>query len=405
MKTFITGMGAVSSLGTNVETMFRALLENKSGVRHFPEWEKYNGLHCHLGGPAPEYDIMKIPRSARRTMSRMSEMSVLAVMEAAGQADLQIGSQKSTPRIALVLGSTTGSPENLEIYFKKLIERGGPEGQMGTTFFKVMSHSVVANVASALEFKGPVLSPASACATSAQAMIMGWEMLQTGLYDIVIAGGADELHYTSCAVFDVVMAASRGYNNSSQTSPRPFDKKRDGLVVAEGASVVVMESEDSLKRRGVRPLARFLGGAYHCDGSHMSQSSRPAMFEVMSMALERAGQKSSDVGYLNAHATATVQGDQEESEAIADLFGDRVPVSSLKGHFGHSLAACGTLEAIASVEMMRRGVILPTRNLEEIDPACARIRHVREITNSKIRTVMSNNFAFGGMNTSLLLSL
>ncbi|HEX4923462.1 MAG TPA: beta-ketoacyl-[acyl-carrier-protein] synthase family protein [Bdellovibrionales bacterium] len=401
---YITGMGAISSLGINVPSMFTALLENKSGVKHYPDWAKYNGLHSHVGGPAPEYDIMKVPRTARRTMSRMSEMSVLATLEAMGQADLQAGAKKSTPRIALCMGSTTGSPENLELYFKKLIERGGPEGQMGTTFFKVMNHSVVANVAAALEFKGPVFSPSSACATSAQAMILGWELLQSGLYDIVIAGGADELHYTSAAVFDIVMAASRNYNDSTQRSPRPFDIKRDGLVVAEGAAVVVMESESSMQKRGARPLARFDGGAYLCDASHMSQSSRPAMVEVMTMALERARRKSSEIGYVNAHATGTVQGDQEEAQAIGDVFGKQIPVSSLKGHFGHSLAACGTLEAIACVEMMRRDVLLPTRNLHEVDPACAHVFHLQEARKTSVRTIMSNNFAFGGMNTSVVLS-
>lgn len=404
-KVFISGMGAISSLGTNVPTMFEALLQNKSGVRHYPEWAAYNGLHSHVGGPAPAYDIMNVPRAARRTMSRMSEMSVLATLEAMGQADLQAGARKSTPRIALCMGSTTGSPENLEIYFKKLIERKGPEGQMGTTFFKVMNHSVVSNVAAALEFKGPVFSPSSACATSAQAMILGWELLQTGLYDIVIAGGADELHYTSAAVFDIVMAASRGYNDDSQRSPRPFDAKRDGLVVAEGAAVVVMETEGSLQARGARALARFDGGAYLCDASHMSQSSRPAMVEVMNMALERAGRKSSEIGYVNAHATGTVQGDQEEAQAIGELFGIQIPVSSLKGHFGHSLAACGTLEAIACIEMMRKDILLPTRNLQEIDPSCAHVFHLQEARRTSIRTVMSNNFAFGGMNTSIVLSL
>lgn len=405
MKTFITGMGSLSSLGTNVESAFQSLLENKSGVQHMTDWQKYNGLFSHLGGPSQKYDIMKVPRTARRTMSRMSEMAVLATMEALGQADLQVGAFKSTPRTSLCMGSTTGSPENFETYFKKLFERGGPEGQMGTTFFKVMNHSVVANVASALEFKGPVFSPSSACSTSSQAMILGWELIQSGLYDVVVCGGADELHYTSCAVFDVVMAASRGYNDSTQRSPRPFDKKRDGLVVSEGASVLVLESEESMKRRGVRPLAEFKGGAYYCDGSHMSQSSRSAMREVMQTAMERSKVKPNEIEYLNAHATATVQGDQEESEAIADIFGKKTPVSSLKGHFGHSLAACGTLEAIMSVEMMRKGVLIPTRNLEEVDPACAGVTHVQEITNSKVRTIMSNNFAFGGMNTSLVVSI
>jgi 3-oxoacyl-[acyl-carrier-protein] synthase II len=233
---------------------------------------------------------------------------------------------------------------------------------------------------------------------------MGWELIQSGLFDIVIAGGGDELHYTSCAVFDVVMAASRGYNNDQQLSPRPFDAKRDGLVVSEGASVVVMESEESLKRRGVKPLAEFCGGAYLCDASHMSQSSRKNMVDVMNLALERSRLKSSEIEYVNAHATGTIQGDQEEALAIGDLFGKKMPVSSLKGHFGHTLAACGTLEAISCVEFMRRGVLLPTLNLETIDPACDSVFHLQEKRPANVRKVMSNNFAFGGMNTSIVLS-
>jgi 3-oxoacyl-[acyl-carrier-protein] synthase II len=401
MKVFVTGMGVISSLGNSVDDMFNSLVENRSGVRYFPEWAQHKGLHSFIAAPAVPYDIMKVPRNQRRTMSRMSEMATLATQQAASQADMQFGQSK---RAVLCMGSTTGSPENYESYFKKLFDRGGPEGQMGTTFFKVMSHSVAVNVAAAVDFKGPVFSPSSACATSAQAMIMGWELLQSGLYDIVVAGGSDELHYTSTAVFDVVMAASRGFNDDRQLSPRPFDSKRDGLVVSEGASVVIMETEESVKRRGVRPVAEFVSGAYLCDASHMSQSSRTNMVEVMALALDRARLKSSDIGYVNAHATGTVQGDQEEALAIGDLLGNRVPVSSLKGHFGHSLAACGTLEVIASVEMMRRGVLIPTKNLESVDPGCSSVFHLKEKRPSNPKHVMSNNFAFGGMNTSIVLS-
>lgn len=403
MRVYLTGMGVVTSLGNTVDAMFSSLLENKTGVRQYPEWKNYNGLNCHLGAPAADFDSMAIPRGARRTMSRMSEMATLATYQALRQADLPVGEKLNSPRVLIIMGSTTGSPTTLETYFKKLFERGGPEGQLATSFFKVMNHSVPANVATALGFNGALLSPSSACATSAQAMILGWELIRTGLYDIVIAGGADELHYISAAIFDIVQAASRKFYDEHDKTPRPFDAGRDGLVVSEGAAVVVMESEASVKSRGAMRIAEFLGGAYTCDGSHMTQSSAATMVDVMNNALDRAGINASSIDYVNAHATGTLQGDQEEAQAVAKVFG-KTPVSSLKAHFGHTLAACGTLEAIASVKMMEQGVLIPTRNLTDIDPACAEAGHVVEKRAAKLGTVLSNNFAFGGMNTSLVIS-
>lgn len=403
MKVFITGMGALTSLGLDTNSTFEGLLENRSGIQHFPEWEKYVGLHSHLGAPVAPYDIMKVPRSARRSMSRMSEMATLATMQALGQADLTDESCHSE-RTLIIMGSTSGSPHTLEAYFKQLFERGGPQGQLSTSFFKVMNHSVPANVASALGYRGALLSPSSACSTSSQAMILGWELLQTGLYDRVIAGGADELHYMSASIFDIVLAASRNFNNRPQQASRPFDKDRDGLVVSEGAGVLVMETEACIAKRGGLPLAEVKGGAYFCDGSHMSQSSGEAMQKTMELALTRAGLKTSDIDYINAHATGTLQGDAEEAMTIEKLFGHDTPVSSLKGHLGHSLAACGAVEAIASVQMIKNGVIVPTRNLDNPDAVCLGLDLVREKRAKKLSHVLSNNFAFGGMNTSLVIS-
>ncbi len=406
MKVYITGQGTLTSLGNSVEESFRGLSENRTGVRAYPEWRQYNGLHSHLGAPVPAYDISRIPRQTRRTMSRMSEMASLAAFQALAQADLAPGPALNTPRTLLILGSTSGSPDTLETYFRKLFEKGGPEGQFSTSFFKVMNHSVAANVAAALEFNGALLAPSSACASSAQAMILGWELIQAGIYDTVIAGGADELHYMSAAIFDIVQAASRKYNDHPELSPRPFDRARDGLVVSEGAAVIVMESERTMRARGARPIAEFLGGAYLCDSTHMSQSSAATMHEVMKLALARAGRDLRDVDYVNAHATGTVHGDIEEAKAIAETFGSRTPVSSLKGHFGHTLAACGTLEVISSIKMMETGGLIPTRNLTDIAPECAGIAHVtpETVRPARLRTVLSNNFAFGGMNTSLVIT-
>lgn len=401
-KVFVTGMGLISALGNSVEDVFNGLTENRSGIVYMQEWSTKNGLHTHIGAPVQRFDNMKIPRAARRTMSGMSEMATLATMDAVKQAGINLAEKNH--RAVMAMGCSGGSPEIFEEYFRKLIERGGPEGQMGTTFFKIMNHTVPTNVAAAMGFNGAVFSPSSACATSAQSIILGWELIQSGLYDLVVAGGADDLHYTSAAVFDVVMAASRGYNDRPDQGSRPFDAKRDGLVVGEGASVVILESEDHLKRRGGKALAQLESGAYLCSGAHMSQNNAAVMKEVMNLALDRAEINASKVDYINAHATATRQGDTEEAEAIGQVFGKNVPVSSLKGHFGHSLAACGGIEVIASVKMMEKNVLIPTRNLTEIDPACSQIQHIQKVTETPVRRVLSNNFAFGGINTSLILS-
>ncbi len=236
-------------------------------------------------------------------------------------------------------------------------------------------------------------------------MILGWELLQTGMYDCVVAGGADELSYLSSAVFDIVYAASRGFNENPQASPRPFDAKRDGLVVSEGAGIVVMETADHAAKRQAKPLAEMAGGAYHTDCSHMSQSHKGAMIQTMKEALKRTKTDMLEVHYVNAHATGTLQGDAEEAQSIRELFGDRAAVSSLKGYLGHTLAACGTLEAIACIKMLEMGEIIPTRNLSVIDPHCEGLWLLKdgERVKQNITAVMSNNFAFGGMNTSLIL--
>lgn len=404
MKVVITGMGVMSSLGNSVADFWNGLVEGRSGVRAFPQWKEIRGLHSFLGAPVPEYDISAVPRSARRSMSRMSEMAYLATVQALRQAGLPVGNELSSERVLLCLGSTAGSPFTLESYFQRFFERGGPEGTLSTNFFKVMNHSVSANVGMALQLMAPQLAPSSACATSTQCLVTGWELIRAGLYDVVIAGGADELHHSSVSVFDLVLAASRKYNDDPQKSPRPFDKNRDGLVVSEGAGVVILESEAHARRRGAAVLAEMRGGAYLGDGTHMTQPQPASMIKVMKMALERAAQDPRGIDYVNAHATGTSLGDAEEVQATAELFGTKVPVSSLKGHLGHSLAACGTLDVIACVEMMRQGVLIPTRNLQDIDDKCRMVSLLQEQKKVAVRNVLSNNFAFGGMSASVILS-
>ena len=407
MRVYISGMGIVSSLGNSVEDAWGALTRSESGVKSIPEWGMYKGLRCLVAAPAFPYDESFIARKARRTMSPMSEMAVIATLQAMVQAGFSrdnLWGGLEEHRVLLSMGSTTGSPATLEDQFRRMFEKGGSEGQLSTTFFKIMNHSVPSNVAGALAYQGPMLSPSSACSTSSQALINGWELIQSGLYDIVIAGGADELHHTSNFTFDTVQAASTGFNDRPKETPRPFDRARDGLVCSEGAAVVVLESEAHLEKRGGKPLAEFVSGAYHCDGTHMSHPQSPAMVKVMTQALKRGKIQAEDVNYVNAHATGTVAGDIEEARSIDTMFGRRVPVSSLKGHFGHSLAACGAVEVIASVKMLETQKIIGTRNLQERDPLLPMILLPNSNIDARLTTVISNNFAFGGINSSLIVS-
>lgn len=402
MKVYVTGTGVMSSLGNSVPQMFSNLLEGQSTIRRMEDWSKLQGLHSHLGAPVFPYDITKLPRQVRRTMSPMSEMATLASMQALEEAKLNI-KELDFSRSLLAIGSTNGSPKTMEDYFFKLKDNGGVQSQSSTSFFKVMNHSVASNAAVALGFNGAVLSPSSACATSAMSCILAWELIQAGIYDVAICGGADELHYLTAAVFDGVYAATRNYNHDPDKSPRPFDKERDGLVVSEGAGIVILESEAHMRKRNAKPLVEFCGGSYLCESSHMSQNNENQMLNVMNLAIQRSGLKTEDIDYISAHATGTIQGDAAESSAIRKLFGDKTPVSSLKGHFGHSMAACGVIELIATYLMQKEKILIGTRNLQNIAPECQGVYHLQENLKKDTHVALSNNFAFGGINTSFVI--
>lgn len=410
----VTGMGLISSLGNTPELMFHNLQQGMCAFRTEPDWQKYVGLSTHVSAPAFAYDAKHLPRHVRRSMSPMSEMAFLATVDALNDAQLTVGRTEGVGqthyhrpdpmRVGLVMGSTTGSPNYLEAYFKKLIENGGPKGQLSTSFFKVMNHSVATNVALALGYSGPLLSPSSACSTSSQSAVLAMQMIRAGIWDVAVVGGADELHFTSAAVFDTVQASSKHYNDRPQEIPGPFSKNRDGLVVSEGAGIIILESESYARARKARVYAEITGGAYFCDGTHMSQPQSEQMAITMHQALKDARLAPEAMDYVNAHATATSVGDEQEVQAIAAVFGHRsVPVSSLKGHFGHSLAACGAIEIMATIKMMEHSTLIANRNVSELCEEFAGVDLLRENRSKMIHYALSNNFAFGGMNTSLIV--
>lgn len=272
-----------------------------------------------------------------------------------------------------------------------------------TVFFKIMNHSCAANVSQVLGITGRILSPSAACSTGCQAIGYGYEMIAFGKQDFMLCGGADEFHVLTAATFDIMNAASVNFNDRPHQTPRPFDRDRDGVVCAEGSGILLLESLDSARNRGAQILAEVIGFATVSDPSNIANPDAASIERCMRLALEDAGVAAKEIDYVNAHATATEQGDIAESEAIYKLFGDNPPVSSFKGHLGHAMAASGALEMVAVVGMLKRTCLIPTLNLENIDPKCNQIKHVRNLTDAALKTVVKNNFALGGVNSSLVL--
>jgi len=401
-RVVISGMGSISPFGRGVETLVESLFNMKSAVVSVPALNDFGGLRTRVAALVPEVDPREIPRKHRRSMSPMSVFATLACQEALGQSSPP-AEYFTNGRMGIIIGSTVGSPTVTEEFFRGYLTNHSTEGMRATTFFQIMNHSCASNVAQTLGINGRILAPSSACSTSCQAIGYGFEMIAFGKQDVMLCGGADEFHPLSPAIFDIMSAASVAYNDAPHRTPRPFDSKRDGVVCSEGSGIVVLESLDSAKRRGAPILAEIVGYATRSDTSNIADPNSDSMDACIRQALEDAGISADRIDYVNAHATGTIQGDTAEAAALNRVFGGNVPVSSLKGHLGHTMAACGALETIASIAMMNKGAIVPTLNLETIDPLCANIRHVREVERLSVGTFVKNNFALGGVNTSIVI--
>lgn len=401
-RVVITGVGAVSPLGVGVPALMEGLIEGRSGISRVDSLRQVQGLRCLVAGLAPEVDPKLIDRKFRRSMSPMSIYATLACREALAQAGVP-EEALSSGRLGACIGSTIGSPYSYEEFFADYLKDFSLERVKSTMFFKIMGHSCAANVAQILGVKGRVMAPAAACATGIQSVGLGFEAIALGRQDMMLCGGADELHPLTVATFDIINAASTGYNERPASTPRPFDKDRDGTVCAEGCGILLLESLDSAKARGARILGEVAGFASTSDPTNISNPDPAAIMACMRAALDEAIIRPDEVDYVNAHATATELGDIAESAAIHDLFGTRPLVSSLKGHLGHSLAASGAIELIATLGMLERNLLLPTKNLETVDPRCAPISFLREPTRSAAQVAVKNNFALGGVNASLIV--
>lgn len=396
-------MGVVSPIGATLDAAAVALRENQSGVRRMEAWDSVGHMLTRLGAPADVPALQKLPRKVGRLMGRVSLLATVATEQAI--ADAGIGRDElASGKVGIAHGSTHGSSSVNEEWVRQLFQQNGLLGLPATSYLKFMSHTTAANLALHFGIRGRMMTTCAACVSASQAIGFGYEAIRSGALDVMVCGGAEELHFSHAAVFDIMHATSSAFNDAPDRSPRPFDRDRDGLVVGEGAGTFVLEEYERAKALGKTMHAEVLGFATNCDGANLTSSSRESMREAIQLALADARLEPKDIGYVNAHATATDVGDVQESQATHDVFGDRVPVSSLKGHMGHTLGACGAIEAALAVRMMQGGWVAPTRNLETPDPRCAPLDYVtgaaRPLT---FDAFLANKFAFGGINTSLVL--
>ena len=399
-RVVITGTGLRSALGNTPDSLFDALLEGRSAVKTFEEWRSIHELQCLVGAPAPQFSPRDIPRKHRRSMGKVAMMAVTAAVDAVKQAGLS-EAILTGGRTGAAIGSTMGSNKAEEEFWRHHIETGSSRGLKSTHFLKVMSHTCATNVAMFLGLTGEAISTNAACASSNQALGAALDRIRHGRADVMLAGGADELHVAAAITFDVMGGGSRNFTDEPHRTPRPFDSLRDGIVVGEGAGILVLEAYEHAVARGATILGEVLGYGGASDAVNMAHPAPDGMVTAIRLALADAGVEADAIDYVSAHATGTPIGDAAEAEALHRVFGSDVPVSSIKGHLGHTMGACGSLEAITCLVAMHRGVVPPTLNLDESDVAPI-LLPVQPLVRP-VRRAVSTNFAFGGVNTAVVL--
>ncbi len=401
-RVVITGMSGISSLGDDWETVRKNMRTGRSGIQYMQDWTKYDGLNTLLGGPVNDFEVPEhYTRKRIRSMGRVALFSTETTERALQQAGLLDDPVVSSGETGIAYGSSSGSPDAIGD-FGAMLHEFSTRTINATSYIRMMSHTAAVNTGLFFKIRGRLISTSTACTSGSQAIGYAYEAIRGGAQKVMVAGGAEELSPTQAAVFDTLFATSV-QNDSPEKTPRPFDKDRDGLVIGEGAASFILEDLDHATRRGATIIAEVLGFATNCDAMHVTQPTAETMEVAMRMSLQDAQLDPAAIGYVSAHGTATDLGDVAESQATNAVFGSKMPISSIKSYFGHTLGACGAQEAWLTLEMMESESFSPNLNLDNLDPRCGELDYIvgepRKIVTDHI---MSNNFAFGGVNTSLI---
>ncbi len=404
-RVVITGAGAITPIGCSRAEIIESLTKGKSGVRPMRNDELLvEHIHCKVFGTVANPPTFEFARRDRKTMGPVSYYACQVAKEVLAESGLSKEFIQSG-RLGVAFGSTHGSPTvQRDIYRTFFSDEAGKLRNIGAVdYLKSMVHTTAVNITKMFGIRGRVISSSTACTTSSQSIGFGYEAVKYGLQDAMLCGGADEYDTTTVAVFDNLLACSTDFNENPHLTPRPFDRKRDGLVVGEGAGAVLLEDLESAKKRGAPILGEVIGFSCANNGGDLILPNRDGIVLAIKMGLENAGIEPKDVDWISAHATATKMGDVLEAQAIDEVYGDGPWVTGLKSYMGHTMGSCGAIETLIALIQMAEGFIAPTLNLEEVDPRCAMLRHVTEIKEAPIRIAAVQNFAFGGVNTCLFL--
>ncbi|CUI87498.1 beta-ketoacyl-ACP synthase [Achromobacter xylosoxidans] len=400
-RVVVTGMAGISALGSDWAGIRRAFEDGRSAIRAMPEWSRYQELNTRLAGPIEDFQApAHWTRKQLRSMGRVSQLSVRAAEQALDDAGLLGDPCIADGRMGVACGSSIGSTAEIRAFGNMLLN-GVTDDLNANSYVRMMPHTTAANIGIFFELKGRIIPTSSACTSGSQGIGYAYEAVRYGRQALMLAGGAEELCPSEAMVFDALYATSQK-NDTPGLTPRPYDRDRDGLVIGEGGGMLVLESLEHAQARGARIHAEIVGFGSNSDGTHITRPDARTMRIAMELALADAGLPPQAIGYVNGHGTATEQGDIAETEATHGLFGNRMPISSQKSYLGHTLGACGALESWFSIEMLRSDWYAPTLNLRHVDPRCGELDYLVEGRHMSHEYVMNNNFAFGGINTSLI---
>ena len=403
-KVVVTGRGVVSPIGRNLQENKDSLYEGKSGLSFIEHWSEIE-LQSQVAGFVKDkkFDCPLLDKKTRRFSSDNAIMSIVAAYEAMQEADLAVDSFRHM-NVAVINGCASSGYSEIYASAEKYIKTKRLRSVSPFVVPRVMPSSAVANLSIVLGITGESYDISAACASSSMALVMASRMIRAGLYDMVVVGGSEELNWVQTLGFDAMRALSTKYNDNPEKSSRPFDTSRDGFVIAEGAGVMILESEEHAKARGAEIKAYLSSAVANSNATDMVVPDAATNVKLMTKALEEAELEPEDIDYINTHGTATIIGDPVELASIKEAFGNETAFNSTKSQTGHMIGATGIVEAIFTTIMMENSFISPTLNLVELDNEYSSMNVISQTTSKQIKHALTNSFAFGGSNSCLIFS-
>jgi len=402
-RVVITGMSLISALGNTPQKAFERLHTYENCVEYQTELEQYDKLMTRLAARVKDFTKPEhFSRKVTRSMGTVAIYATACTEEALKDAGLLNNDIITSGKTGVSYGSSSGSLDAIFDFYSMSFNHEIKNLNSGS-YLKMMPQTTAVNISVYFKTTGRLIPTSTACTSGSMAIGAAYEAIKSGQQTVMIAGGAEEYHPTQVAVFDTLYATS-SKNDTPKLTPSPFDKDRDGLVIGEGAGTLILEEYEHAKARGAKIYAEIIGYSTNTDGTHITNPNAETMAIVMKQALQDAKISPDEIGYVNAHGTATQQGDIAETHATRSVFNRAVPISTIKSYTGHTLGACGAIETILSVKMLENNWFCPTLNLKNIDENCAELDYIKdEGRNINTNLLMTNNFAFGGINTSLII--